>query len=63
AYPYGLELNCPITVKLKSGSGPVYVCGQNVILDYADHESEEDNEDDDEDEKKKKLDSRQRHDE
>ncbi|XP_075910704.1 uncharacterized protein LOC116937857 isoform X2 [Petromyzon marinus] len=49
AYPSGLELNCPITVRLKSGSGPVYVCGQNVILDY-DHDSEDEEEEEEEEE-------------
>ncbi|XP_072341571.1 nucleoplasmin-like [Scyliorhinus torazame] len=39
----GIELTPPVTFRLKSGSGPVYVTGQNLVLeDYSWDDEEED---------------------
>ncbi|KAJ8378065.1 hypothetical protein AAFF_G00248600 [Aldrovandia affinis] len=37
----GFELMPPVTFKLRSGQGPVYICGQHVTLDLDEDESEE----------------------
>ncbi|XP_003225756.1 nucleoplasmin [Anolis carolinensis] len=38
----GLELNPPVTFRLKSGSGPVYLAGQHLAADLPWNEEEED---------------------
>ncbi|KAG8441111.1 hypothetical protein GDO86_006742 [Hymenochirus boettgeri] len=42
----GIELNPPITFRLKAGSGPVYICGQQTIVedDYSWAEEDDDGE-------------------
>ncbi|KAL8173765.1 UNVERIFIED_CONTAM: hypothetical protein K2H54_024312 [Gekko kuhli] len=46
----GFDLNPPVTFRLKSGSGPVYLAGQYVTDFSAWNQSEEENDDDDEEE-------------
>ncbi|XP_013983661.1 nucleoplasmin [Salmo salar] len=43
----GLELHPPVTFRLKSGAGPVYICGEHIALedDFSGMESDEEMED------------------
>ncbi|KAG8439157.1 hypothetical protein GDO86_005393, partial [Hymenochirus boettgeri] len=44
----GFEITPPVTLRLKSGSGPVYVSGQHLVALEDDLESSEDDDDDEE---------------
>ncbi|XP_034508420.1 nucleophosmin [Ambystoma mexicanum] len=43
----GFEITPPVTLRLKSGSGPIYISGQHLVALDEDLESEEEDEDDD----------------